>query len=68
MRRRRVVAVLGLLVLLGLCCLASVAVGAKAIPVGAVWDALVAPTGTESDIIVRSLRVPRTTLGVLAGV
>lgn len=68
LRRWRVVAVLGLLVLLGLCCLASVAVGAKAIPPGAVWDALVAPTGTEDDIVVRSLRVPRTVLGVLAGV
>ena len=67
LRRRRVVAVLGLLVLLGLCCLASVAVGAKAISPGAVWDALIAPTGTEDDIIVRSLRVPRTVLGVLAG-
>lgn len=68
LRRRRVVTVLGLLVLLGLCCLASAAVGAKAIPPGAVWDALVAPAGTENDIIVRSLRMPRTTLGVLAGV
>jgi iron complex transport system permease protein len=68
LRRWRLVAVLGLLVLLGLCCLASVAVGAKAIPPAAVWEALVAPAGTENDIVVRSLRVPRTVLGVLTGV
>nr|WP_250549416.1 iron ABC transporter permease [Pseudonocardia sp. H11422] len=53
--------------LLVACCLASVAIGAKAIPLGHVWDALVAPTGSEDDIVVRSLRVPRTVLGILVG-
>jgi len=48
-------------------CLASIAVGAKAIPLGGVWHAVFTPTGLEDDIVVRSLRMPRTLLGVLAG-
>ncbi|MBV8933548.1 MAG: iron ABC transporter permease [Kutzneria sp.] len=67
-RHRRRVA--GLVVLLGCAaaaCLASIAIGSKPIPVGAVWHGLVSPTGSEDDLIVRSLRVPRTELAVLAG-
>ncbi len=56
-----------LMAVLVACCLASIAVGAKAIPLEGVWHALFTPTGTEDDIVVRSLRVPRTILGVLAG-
>nr|BFE53946.1 iron chelate uptake ABC transporter family permease subunit [Saccharothrix mutabilis subsp. capreolus] len=48
-------------------CAASITFGARTIPLGAVWDALVRPNGTETDIIVWSLRVPRTVMGVLAG-
>jgi iron complex transport system permease protein len=59
--------VAGLLAGLGLCGLLSLAVGAKAIPPEGVWHALVAPTGSEDDVVVRSLRLPRTVLGVLAG-
>jgi iron complex transport system permease protein len=67
LRRRRLIGLAALLgaVLLG--CLASVAVGAKPIPLYAVWHALLTPTGVEDDIVVRSLRIPRTVLGVLAG-
>ena len=67
-RRRRVV---GLLVLVGLAVvagLASIAIGSKPIGLDGVWHGLVAPTGTENDIIIRSLRVPRTELAVLAGI
>ncbi|HEU0088703.1 MAG TPA: iron ABC transporter permease [Pseudonocardiaceae bacterium] len=66
-RRRRLLTVAGLLAGLGLCGLLSLAVGAKAIPPEGVWHALVAPTGSEDDVVVRSLRLPRTVLGVLAG-
>jgi iron complex transport system permease protein len=67
LRRRRLLG-LGLLVaVLVACCLASIAVGAKAIPLEGVWHALVNPTGTEDDIVIRSLRIPRTTVGLLAG-
>ncbi|WP_338051271.1 FecCD family ABC transporter permease [Pseudonocardia acidicola] len=67
LRRRRLLGLALLFALLVACCLASVAIGAKAIPLGHVWDALVAPTGSEDDIVVRSLRIPRTVLGALAG-
>ncbi|MBY8852117.1 iron ABC transporter permease, partial [Saccharothrix sp. MB29] len=60
-----------LLLLLGLLAvvvLGSVALGAKDIPLTGVWHALTTPTGSEDDLVVRGLRVPRTALGVLAGV
>ncbi|MEV6607306.1 iron ABC transporter permease [Kutzneria sp. NPDC051319] len=67
-RRRRIV---GLLVLVGLAVvagLASIAIGSKPIGLDGVWHGLVAPTGTENDIVIRSLRIPRTELAVLAGI
>lgn len=67
LRRRRVVGLTALLVVLVLAVLASIAIGTKVIPVGDVWGALFAPTGTENDIVIRSLRIPRTLLGVLVG-
>ncbi|GAA4862409.1 FecCD family ABC transporter permease [Pseudonocardia benzenivorans] len=66
-RRRRLTGLLVLACLVLLVCLASVAVGAKAIPLDHVWHALIAPTGTEDDVVIRSLRIPRTVLGLLAG-
>ncbi len=68
LRRHRLVVVLALLALLVLAALASLAVGAKPIPLQSVWDAIWTPTGTEDDIVVRSLRVPRTILGIGVGV
>lgn len=66
--RRRRLRVLGLLfALLGGTCLASVAVGTRAIPPTEVLSALVAPSGGEADNVVRALRVPRTLLGLLVG-
>lgn len=67
MRRRRLFGLVVLLAVLVVCCLAGIAVGAKPIPLGHVWDALLAPTGTEDDVVVRSLQIPRTVLGVLVG-
>ncbi|TDD09106.1 iron ABC transporter permease [Nonomuraea deserti] len=46
----------------------SVTIGSKSVPLTDAWHALTAPTGTENDIVIRALRVPRTVLGVLAGV
>jgi iron complex transport system permease protein len=57
-----------LVVLLVAACFASVALGTKIIPFPQVWSALFAPTGTEDDIVVRALRIPRTVLGVLVGI
>ena len=67
LRRRRLLGLALLVAVLVVCCLASIAVGAKAIPVPGVWHALFTPTGTEDDIVVRSLRVPRTVLGLMVG-
>jgi iron complex transport system permease protein len=68
LRRRRLLVVTGLLVLLALAALASLAVGAKSIPIDVVWNAIWSPTGTEDDIVIRSLRAPRTVLGIGVGI
>ena len=58
-------AAIGLLVLVALM---SVGVGAKSIPLGTVLDALFDYDPTNNDhLIIRSLRVPRTCVGLLVG-
>jgi iron complex transport system permease protein len=72
LRRHRaalVAGLLGLLAVLVFVCLASVAFGAKPMPFGRVVDALLHYDASIDDhIIIRSLRVPRTYLGLLVGV
>lgn len=64
----RTAGLLGAGVLLGAAAVASVAYGSRPIPVGRVVDALVAFDGASNDhVIVRSLRVPRTMLGLSVG-
>lgn len=62
---------LGLVVALGVLLVvlfASIAYGAKSIPLGTVWDAVWHYDSTDNDhLIIRSLRMPRTVLGVLVG-
>ncbi|MBZ4323504.1 iron chelate uptake ABC transporter family permease subunit [Streptomyces sp. SCA2-4] len=70
MRRRNGVRALGLLAAAGLLfvvAMASVAVGAKQVPLDQVWHGLFHYTGSETDVVVRDLRVPRTLLGILTG-
>jgi iron complex transport system permease protein len=61
----------GLLVALGaltLIALASIACGAKPMALGTVWDALWSYDGAIDDhVIVRTLRIPRTVLGLTVG-
>ena len=62
---------LGLLALVGAvaaAALASVAYGSKPIPLGDVLDAFFAFDGSNDHLIVRSLRVPRTAVGLGAGI
>ncbi|MER7081245.1 iron complex transport system permease protein [Saccharopolyspora kobensis] len=66
-RRRRLIGIAVLVVALLVSCVLSVVVGAKTIPLTEVWSGLFQPTGTENDLIIRELRVPRTIVGVLAG-
>ncbi|MFE3328425.1 FecCD family ABC transporter permease [Streptomyces sp. NPDC059176] len=69
-RRRRGVRAAGLLLSFGallLVCVASIAIGAKSVPVGDVWHGLFQYTGTPNDVIVHDVRVPRTLLGLFVG-
>jgi iron complex transport system permease protein len=70
-RRSRSVLVLGLaigVVALVVAVALSLGVGARPLSPGTVWGSLVNDTGSEADLIVRGLRVPRTIAGVLVGV
>ncbi|MFG1793332.1 iron chelate uptake ABC transporter family permease subunit [Nocardia sp. NPDC049149] len=49
-------------------CLLSLLVGTKAIPVAEVWSALLGSDGSPDHVIVTDYRMPRTLLGLLAGV
>jgi iron complex transport system permease protein len=55
-------------VVLAAVALASIAVGAKAIPLGDVVAGLFGDDGSESAAIVREVRVPRTLVGLAVGV
>lgn len=68
MARRRLIGLLLLVLALVVVCVASIAVGAKPISLDGVWHALFEPTGVEDDVIIRSLRVPRTLIGIAAGI
>ena len=66
----RLIRPLGLLIALGtlaMCVLLSLTVGSKPIPVTDVWAALTAPNGTYDHEVIRTLRLPRTIIGVFVG-
>ncbi|MBQ1095332.1 iron ABC transporter permease [Streptomyces sp. b94] len=72
-RRRRVVGLGALAVLLVVAAAASLAVGARALSPAEVWHGLFAAPDsdqrlTEIRLIVRTVRVPRTVLAVVAGI
>ncbi|MFE4861074.1 iron chelate uptake ABC transporter family permease subunit [Streptomyces sp. NPDC056670] len=52
---------------LALVAVASIAVGAKPMPLGDVWHGLFHASGTANDVLVHDVRVPRTLLGLLVG-
>ncbi|WP_274556682.1 FecCD family ABC transporter permease [Streptomyces spiramyceticus] len=69
-RKRHALRALGLLVSLGVLLVvvvASIAIGAKQVPLGDVWHGLFHASGTGNDVIVQDVRMPRTLLGVLVG-
>ncbi|MER7989079.1 iron chelate uptake ABC transporter family permease subunit [Streptomyces noursei] len=55
------------LVLLAAVAVLGIAVGAKQIPLDQVWHGLFHSTGSDTDVVIRDVRLPRTLLGVLAG-
>ena len=67
-RRRQGLGLVACLGVLAVVCLLSIALGTRNISLGTVWDAFAHYTGTDDQVIVRDLRVPRTVLGLLAGV
>jgi iron complex transport system permease protein len=56
-----------LVILLGACAAASLAIGSLRIPLAEVVAALTSPDGSDAHAIVTEVRVPRTELGVLVG-
>lgn len=56
-----------LTLLLPVVAMLSLAIGSNTSSPAEVWHALAAPTGEEADVIVRTLRIPRTALGLLVG-
>ncbi|MEM9036059.1 MAG: iron chelate uptake ABC transporter family permease subunit [Actinomycetota bacterium] len=65
---RRVAGIIVLAIALFCTILASLAVGAKPIPIGSVIDAFLSYDSTNTDhLIVRELRLPRTFIGIIVG-
>lgn len=63
----RLVVLVAALALLALAVVLGLAVGSRALPLGDVLRVLVAPDGSETAIIVRDLRWPRTVVAVVVG-
>lgn len=63
----RSVGLLLALALLALVFVASLAVGAKGLPLATVWQSLLVNDGSEEAFIVQNLRVPRAVLGLVVG-
>lgn len=67
LHRRRALGLLVILAALLLAPLASLAFGANPLPLDAVWKGLWSPDDSEASIIVWTLRLPRTVVGILVG-
>lgn len=67
-RRRRLIGLAVLTVLLVLVMLASIAVGARPLTFAEIFHAIFNSDGSQTDIIVRTLRAPRTILGLVVGI
>lgn len=68
MRRRRLAGLAILAILLLLVMLASIAVGARPLTFAEIFHAIFSSEGSQTDIIVRTLRAPRTALGLAVGI
>ncbi|MFD6418965.1 FecCD family ABC transporter permease [Streptomyces sp. NPDC060194] len=45
----------------------SIALGARQIPLGDVWHGVFSASGTDNDVVIQDLRIPRTLLGLVVG-
>ena len=66
-RLRRALGLLAVIAGLAVTSLASFMIGANPLPLDAVWSGLWRPDGSEASIIVHTLRIPRTVVGLLVG-
>nr|WP_112280716.1 iron ABC transporter permease [Prauserella muralis] len=66
-RPARVLALAGVLAALAVVVVLSIALGSNQLSVGQVLHALFAYDGTYADVVVRDTRLPRTVLGIAAG-
>ncbi|MFC7219415.1 FecCD family ABC transporter permease [Streptomyces polyrhachis] len=63
----RAAGLLASVAVLALAVVASIALGAKQIPLGDVWHGLLGDSGGDTATVIRELRVPRTALGLIVG-
>ncbi|MBD8507627.1 iron chelate uptake ABC transporter family permease subunit [Hoyosella sp. G463] len=68
LRRRRLLGLAALAITLVFMAFASIAIGARPLALLEIQNALLSPSGADTDIIVRSLRVPRTLLAITVGI
>ena len=67
LRIRRVLGLVAAIIALILVIAASLAIGARDMPLSEVLGAFFAPTGSDDQLVVLELRLPRTVLGILVG-
>lgn len=67
-RKRRLFGLAALLLILLATVVASIAVGARPMDFGEIFHALFQASGTDTDLVVRTLRIPRTVLAVVVGI
>ena len=65
--RRRALGILGIVVALGALIVLSIAVGANPLSFSSVWQGFTAHDSSEASIIVWSMRIPRTLVGIVTG-
>lgn len=66
-RLRRIIGFIILLILLAATAFFSLMIGAKPLPIEAVWEALLAPTDRYDHAIVQNSRIPRTVIALAVG-
>ena len=65
--RRRALGILGIVMALGVLIVLSIAVGANPLSFSSVWQGFTAHDSSEASIIVWSMRIPRTLVGIVTG-
>ncbi|WP_413335510.1 iron chelate uptake ABC transporter family permease subunit [Brevibacterium sp. GP-SGM9] len=67
LRAKRAIGLVAAIIVLVLVVLASLAIGTRDMPLSEVLDAFFNPSGSDDQLVVLELRLPRTLLGILVG-